>query len=87
MSNCRSGCPTKDHANWGECLKASNIQMNAGDASSGMIKSGWTNKKWDAELQAFRDAKAQGIQPKSTKMKDIRAAVEISNKTGVAFKG
>ena len=57
MSNCRTGCPTQDHANWGECLKASNIQMNAGDASSGMVKSGWTNKKWDAELQAFRDAK------------------------------
>ena len=85
--SCRSGCPTQDHANWGECLRASNIQMNAGDASGGMVRSGWTHKKWDGELQAYRDARAQGIQPKSTKMKDIRAAVEISNKTGKAFKG
>ena len=50
-----------------------------------MVASGWTNKKWDAELKAYRDARAEGIQPKSTKMKDIKAAVEQSDKTGKAF--
>lgn len=80
--SCRSGCPTKDHGSWGECLRASNIQMNPGDAASGKPM---TNKKWDAELQAYRDARAQGIQPAGTSMAKIKQAVEISNKTGVAY--
>jgi len=80
--SCRSGCPTKDHSSWGECLKASNIQMNSGDAASNKTM---TSKKWDAELQAYRDARKQGIQPAGTSMRKIREAVEISNKTGVAY--
>ena len=44
-----------------------------------------TNKQWDGELQAYRDARAQGIQPAGTSMRKIREAVEISNKTGVAY--
>lgn len=79
---CRTGCLTKDHSSWGECMRASNIQMNAGDAMSGKPM---TNKQWDGELQAYRDARAQGIQPAGTSMRKIREAVEISNKTGVAY--
>ena len=45
-----------------------------------------STKKWDGELQAYRDARAQGIQPASTKMKDIKAAVAASNHFGKAFK-
>lgn len=82
--SCRTGCPTQDHANWGECLRAANLSMNAGDAKSGMIDNGYTKRKWDAELKAYKDAREQGIQPKSTRMKDIRAAVELSDKKGKA---
>jgi hypothetical protein len=42
-------------------------------------------KAWDRELQEYRDAKAQGIAPDTTKTRGIRAAVEWSNKTGVAY--
>jgi polysaccharide deacetylase 2 family uncharacterized protein YibQ len=45
-----------------------------------------STRKWDAELQAYRDARSQGIQPASTKMKDIKAAVAASNHFGSAFK-
>ena len=65
--------------------KAMTVQFGTGDANSGLIANGWTNKKWDGELQAYRDARAQGVQPASTKMKDIRAAMEISEKTGRAY--
>lgn len=85
MSVCRTGCPTQDHASWGDCLRASNIQMNAGDAKSDMVDSGWTNKKWDNELKEYRDARAQGIQPDGTSTAKIRQAVDVSNKTGHAF--
>ena len=43
-------------------------------------------KAWDAELQAYRNARAQGIQPASTKMRDIQVAEEISNRSGKPFK-
>jgi len=59
------------------------INLNAGEASTRVPMS---TKKWDAELQAYRDARAQGIQPASTRMRDIKVAVEVSNRAGKAFK-
>ncbi len=79
---CRSGCPTQNHNSWGDCLRASNIQMNAGDAKSGLAM---PVKKTESELSLYRQARAQGIQPKSTKTKDIQRAIEISNLTGKAY--
>jgi hypothetical protein len=43
-------------------------------------------KRWDAELDLYRSATAQGIQPSSTKTADIERALEISNLSGTAFK-
>jgi len=79
---CRTGCPTQDHGSWGDCLRASNLELSTGDANN---KKGMSEKKWNAELQAYRDAKAQGIQPAGTSMAKIREAVEVSNKVGKAF--
>jgi hypothetical protein len=79
---CRTGCPTQDHANWGECLKASGLQVNTGDANSRRTMS---QKSWDAELNAYKSAIDQGIEPATTNMKDIRGAVELSNMAGTAF--
>lgn len=63
--------------------KIGTLQLATGDAR--IADSGTTNKKWDKELQSYRDARAQGIQPTGTTTQAVRAAVEISNKTGVAF--
>jgi hypothetical protein len=46
-----------------------------------------TAKEHDKELGAYYDATRQGIEPRSTKMHDIKAAVEISNDAGKAFDG
>ena len=62
--------------------KALGLQMNTGDANSNLQVS---SKKWDKELQAYRDARAQGIQPAGTSMKKIQEAVKISNETGKAY--
>lgn len=62
--------------------KALGLQLNTGDANSNLRVS---NKKWDKELQAYRDARAQGIQPAGTSMKKIQEAVKISNETGKAY--
>lgn len=63
--------------------KVATIQLSAGEASTRVPMS---TRKWDAELQAYRDARAQGIQPASTKLKDIKAAVAASNHFGTAYK-
>ena len=42
-------------------------------------------KKWDAELDAYKDARRQGVQPASTKMPDIRAAMKASEIVGRAY--
>jgi len=60
--------------------KALTLEMNAGDAKRDI-----PDKKWNAELQAYRDARAQGIQPAGTSMKKVQEAVKISNETGKAY--
>ena len=62
--------------------KALGLQMNTGDANSKRIM---TSKGFDRELNSYYSATAQGIEPVSTKQKDIDAAVRLSNDTGVAF--
>lgn len=77
LSNCRSGCRTQDHANWGECARAANFGISNEGAATAI-------KKTDKELSAYRDARKLGIQPASTQMKDIQKAVRVSEKIGRA---
>lgn len=81
-SNCTTGCRTKDHSTWGECMRAKHAiiaysGIAGGDASA--------QKRWDNELQAYRDARAQGIQPDGTTMPKIQAALEASDRAGAAY--
>ena len=69
---CRTGCPTQDHANWGECARMS-VRFSHTWAAG--VKSG---NDWHGELDEYLDARKQGIHPKTTKRKDIRAAVAKS---------
>jgi hypothetical protein len=43
------------------------------------------DKKWNGELQAYRDARAQGIQPGGTSMKHIQEAHKASETMGRAY--
>jgi len=60
--------------------KGLTLQMNSGDAKRDI-----PDKKWNAELQAYRDARAQGIQPSGTTMRDIVAAHKASEVLGKAY--
>jgi hypothetical protein len=87
MSNCTQSCKTQDHASYGECMK-SNMPMISGGATptrSGASLS--AIKKDEKELTSYYSAIAQGVEPISTKQKDIDAALKFSNETGVAFDG
>lgn len=41
-----------------------------------------TNKAWDAEMNAYQDAVRQGLDPKTTSMKDIVAAKAVADVAG-----
>lgn len=65
---CRTGCPTKDHATWGECARAARF-YNAGAGQRDEYK------KYDAELSDYANARSLGLQPKTTRRKDIDASL------------
>ncbi len=60
--------------------KAGTLQMNAGDATRDI-----PDKKWNAELNAYRDARDQGMQPAGTSMRHIREAHAASETLGKAY--
>lgn len=65
--------------------KVQTLQLATGDAKGALVENGWTQKKWKTEINEYRKARAQGIQPTGTSLAKVRAAVEKSNQTGVAF--
>lgn len=79
---CRTGCPTQDHASWGECARAANLRVaycgvGGGDATA--------QKNWDSELELYRAARKQGIQPEGTTRNKVMAAIKASDAAGAAF--
>jgi hypothetical protein len=62
--------------------KAAGLQLSTGDAHSAK---GMSNKKWEGELNAYREARAQGIQPEGTSMAKIQEARRASDVMGKAF--
>lgn len=82
---CTSSCPTQDHASWGECVRAKSLHIGYSRSAIGLDLS--RQKRWDKRLREYREARRQGIQPRTSRLRDIREAVKVSNETGVAFDG
>lgn len=80
---CRSGCKTQDHANYHECLRDAGVRTYLASPSRGL--DGTAQKNWDRELEMYRQARKQGIQPDSTKRAGIEKAVRLSNEAGAAY--
>jgi len=76
-SKCRTGCPTQDHKSYAECCKG--LSLAIGEALT--LK----QKSVDSELKAYRNARAEGMQPRGTQMHQIEQAKRMSDATGVAF--
>ena len=73
--NCRSGCKTKDHETYAQCLSAANIRTAAtmNNPFSSDVK---------RELSAYRTARVNGIQPEGTTMNKVREAESASRALG-----
>lgn len=80
---CRQGCKTQDHASWGECLRAAEVGVYHVAVSKGY--DGTVQKKWDRELDSYRSARKEGIQPDGTTTKKIDEARRLSDKAGAAY--
>lgn len=77
---CSSGCPTQDHASYGECMRTKGVRLPAIG-----IEGQHVQKQADKTLDAYEAARKQGIQPASTRAHDVAQAVQISNETGKAY--
>lgn len=64
--------------------KVSTLEMGVGDARHDGVMSA---RQHDKELGSYYDALRQGVEPVSTRQKDIDAAMKLSNDSGVAFNG
>lgn len=62
--------------------KVRTLELNTGDAGRAESMS---QRKWDAELNAYREARRQGVQPAGTTMKAVKEAMQASDNLGSAF--
>ena len=84
--NCSSGCQTRDHRTYGECMRAKAVRPVALGSIHGEGFSLDRQKAWDKELSEYRDACRQGIQPATTNLKDIRKALDASDAMGKPYR-
>lgn len=82
---CTSSCLTKAHKSYGECLASKRV-ATTGLETTGPSFSTSRQKQFDRELDLYQSATSQGIQPPTTQTKDIRAALDMSDATGSAYR-
>jgi hypothetical protein len=87
MSNCTSGCKTQDHDSYAECLQSKTVQAIGVYGSKNITLDRTWQKGDQKELESYYSAVKQGIEPRSTRKKDIDKAVSLSNDAGKAFDG
>lgn len=76
---CSSACPTPGaHKTWGECIRGKNLHI-------GDLKGHDVNRRGESDLQAYADARRQGIQPSGIERSAVDRAVRISDDVGKPF--
>ena len=81
--SCTTGCPTKTCESYAACLRGKRSRVAYANSAGGYDYS--TQKAWDKDIAAYKDARAQGLQPATTKRADVDRAHAISDITGSAF--
>lgn len=76
-------CPEGGHPTFGACVRSKNLRIAYAASSRGWDAS--KEKAHQRELDAYADARRQGIQPDGTRMAQVEKAVQISNETGSAY--
>ena len=81
---CRCTDTKVPHPTFGACMRAKNIRISYCQSAAGLDYT--QQKRWDQGLTAYADARAQGIQPESTRRSAVDAAVRLSDARGEAFR-
>lgn len=81
--NCTSGCVTRDHESYGQCLKSKGLRVAYCNSASNQDYT--SQKKWDRSLDNYRAARAGGIQPAGTTPDAVERAVRLSDAAGTAW--
>lgn len=81
---CTSGCLTRDHESYAACLRAKAPKVAYCNSAGGMDAT--AQKRWDRDLDAYRSARAEGLQPSGTSRKQVDAARALSDATGSAYR-
>ncbi len=82
---CTSGCPTKDHKSYADCLRDKSLRVAYCNSAGGWDAT--KQKKWDNELAAYRGALAEGLEPAGTTMRDIDRAKRVADITQTSTHG
>lgn len=64
-------------------MRAKNIRVGWAHSAKGLDAT--REQKWDAEIEAYKSARREGMNPHGTQMKQVLAAKEISDKVGAPF--
>lgn len=81
---CTTGCASRDHASYGDCLRAKSVKVAYTNSAAG--KDATRQKKWDREVDRSRDLMAQGILPRNTFGPALDEAERESDTTGKPFR-
>lgn len=81
---CSTGCPTKDCPSFAACLRGKGTKVAYANSATGLDYS--RQKKWDRELDNYRAARAEGMQPEGTAAKDVEHARRVSDQIGAPFR-
>jgi len=79
---CSTGCKTRDHASFGECMRSKRSAV-MGLESTGNDYT--REKQWQKDLDFYSDARRQGIQPDRTDRQSVQDAVILSDVKGEAY--
>lgn len=82
---CRTGCATQNHATYGECLRAASLRVGWSRSATDVTLDRSYEKRNQRELDLYKAARDQGIQPDGTSTGKIRFALDQSEKSGMAY--
>lgn len=80
---CRTGCLTRDHDSYASCLRAGAPRILYANSAKGFDMT--TERKWNRDIDAYKAARAEGLQPAGTARHHVEAAKAISDATGSAY--
>lgn len=80
--NCSTGCKTRDHSSFGQCLRSKQAGVMGLESTGQDIT---REKQWNKDLDFYSNARRQGIQPAGTSRQQVQDSLILSDQKGSAF--